>query len=336
MRYFSEREFGEAPRTTSEISLSVWQGLAWLVQERVQNNSFAERFPERCEDYPFDSAVICGVHVGRFETAIKTEIPALAEMEQSWRNSEGDGPYGRYQPSWKRIWQMSLIEQPLLPVIMDIIEFCWRVVSKPELGGYHDFFRHHHLGFDQETGRAAFREEVNRIFQRNGVALTLTEGGQVERLIPEPMVSAVRHSAFQTGDQELDELLETACRKFVMPVESEHRHALEQLWDAWERLKTLEDTDKRIGVTTMLDRLANPGQPKFRAFLECEARALTDAGNDLRIRHSETMQERLDEGVQVDYLFQRLFALIHYILRTTGGVVAGHHADDSVSEAAKH
>ena len=289
-----------------------------LVQERVENDSFAERFPERCQDFPFDSAVCWGIHVRRFEAALKTEIPALAEIEQNWRDSEGNGSYGLFQLPQKQIWQMSLIEQPSLPVIMDIIEFCWRVVSKPDLRYYHSFFQHHHLGFDQEAGRADFREEVNRTFQRNGVAFSLTEGGRIERLIPEPIGSVLRGCAFRSGDPELDQLLDTACRKFVMPAEDEHRDALEKLWYAWERIKTLEDIDKKTGATKMLDRLASPTQSQFRDLLDSEARALNSAGNSLRIRHSETTQERLEMTEQVDYLFQRMFALIHLFLSVTG------------------
>ena len=321
MRYFSDREFGEPARTITEISASVWLRLAQLIEERVENCSFAGRFPERCQDYPFEPGVICGVHILRLETALKSEIPALAEIEQNWRDSGGDGPYGRFAHLGKRIWQMSQVEQPPISVIMDIIEFCWRSVSKPEFGYYHSFFQHHHLRFDQETGQGEFREEVNRIFQRNGVAFTLTERGQIERVIPEPISSLVRYSDFQTGDQELDGLLETACRQFVMPEESERRDGLEKLWDAWERIKTIEDADKKTGAAKMLDRLASGAQPKFRKFLEDEATALTAAGNAFRIRHSETTQERLSRVVQVDYLFARMFVLIHAILSTIGAVI---------------
>ena len=52
-QYFSDRELGETPRTIYGISPAVWQGLVLLVQERVE-----------------------------------TEIPALGEIEQNWRDSE--------------------------------------------------------------------------------------------------------------------------------------------------------------------------------------------------------------------------------------------------------
>ncbi|MXZ91669.1 MAG: hypothetical protein F4W95_09290 [Chloroflexi bacterium] len=95
---------------------------------------------------------------------------------------------------------------------------------------------------------------------------------------------------------------------------------MEKLWDAWERLKTIEDVDKKKGVKVLLDKAAGSSQSKFRDLIEKEAIALTGAGNGLSIRHSETTQERLESSEQVDYLFLRMFSLIHLILHTTGRV----------------
>ena len=136
----------------------------------------------------------------------------------------------------------------------------------------------------------------------------------------ETLSNELRQADFRTGDAELDKLLESARQKFLAPSEDDHRDALEKLWDAWERLKTVDVGDKKLGSQKMLDEAAGSNQPKFRDLLEREARSLTDAGNSLRIRHSETVQERLETSEHVDYLFHRMFALIHLILKTTGRV----------------
>lgn len=320
-QYFSDRELGQMPRAVSEISPNVWQGIAWLIQERVENGSFGQRFPEKCQDYPHHSSVCYGTNIGQFEAAIKVAIPALAEIEQIWRDQENQAAYGFFRPDGKNLWEMSTMEQPPLMVVMDIIEFCWQNVSKSEQGQFHSFFQHWHLRFDKIAGQSEFRNEVNFVFQRNGVEFDLTEQGSIERLVPGPVGSALRSAVPQTGDAELDQLLETARRKILVPDENEHRDALEKLWDAWERLKTVEgeDSDKKsTKVKKLLDKSADPSQVQFRTLIESEARALTDAGNSFRIRHSETTQERLEASEQVDYLFQRMFSLIHFILRSTG------------------
>ena len=205
-----------------------------------------------------------------------------------------------------------------MTIMMDIIEFCWKSIGKPHEHYYHPFFAHHHLTFDQAVGQSEFRNEVNVVFRRNGVAFDLTEVGRIERLIPGPVGSALRGAVFQTGDAQLDQLLETARRKILLTDENEHRDALEKLWDAWERLKTVEVGDKKIGAAKMLDKAAGSLQPTLRTMLDNEAKALTDAGNKLSIRHSETTQERLETSEQVNYLFQRMFSLIELILRATG------------------
>lgn len=305
-QYFSDREVGERPRTNSEVSPTVWSGIDWLIQERIDDGSFRRNPHEK----HWESAK-------RFDATIKSHIPALSG----------------------RLDKVSRMEQPTLMDTMDIIEFCWKTVGKYERVNPYAFSGPVIESLDKQAGQMEFRESVNFVFRRNGVAFNLTEQGRIERLIPGPVGSALRSAVFQTGDAELDQLLETARRKILVPDEDEHRDALEKLWDAWERLKTVEHSDKAKGAAIMLDKAAGTSQPKLRDLLEEEAKALTGAGNKLRIRHSETNQERLETSQQVDYLFQRMFSLIHLILRSTGRVgsntdtiqmvpTSGQHKDD--------
>jgi hypothetical protein len=121
-------------------------------------------------------------------------------------------------------------------------------------------------------------------------------------------------SAFRTGDKSLDDLLGSARTKFLDPDPNVRREAIEKLWDAWERVKTLEPgPDKRSSVKALLDKVAD--EPAFREVLENEARTLTDVGNRFQIRHSETTQVPLQRNDHVDYFFHRLVALIWLVLR---------------------
>lgn len=296
MLYFSEREHGESPRVNREISPTVWGGISSLIQGRINDGSFGKSFSEVCSD---NSMWVCGVDIRSFKAAIEAEIPAL---------------------SLELVWQFSTIDTPYTTAILDVIEFCWRKVSKSEQVFFHGYLKHHHLSFDDGVGRSEFREDINRIFRRNGVAFTLTEGGRIERIVSETLSNELRLANFRTGDAQLNELLESARQKFLSPSADDHRDALEKLWDAWERLKTVVVDDKKLGSQKMLDEAAGSNQSKFRALLEQEAMSLTKAGNSLFIRHSETVQERLETSEHVDYLFHRMFALIHLILKTTGRV----------------
>ncbi|WP_147147051.1 hypothetical protein [Reyranella soli] len=287
--YFTEREFGVRPATVTTIDERVWGGLYVLIQTRIGDGSFGFRFPQQCPD--------------------------------------GNGPFGCDEQSFSRVmvaelpwikWPLSPEEVPETPVILDLLEFSAAAVGEPVVGTFHSFFDHHHLSWDRATGLAKFVAEVNLLFRRNAVAYELSSDGQARRILPQPIADALGWTLFQTGDPESDRLLEASRRKIVSPKPEDRQDALEKLWDAFERLKTLEPgPNKRAQAGALLDRVAVPGA-RFREMLAAEAANLTSIGNSFRIRHSETTQEPLTSLDQIDYLFVRMFALIRLLLKASG------------------
>jgi hypothetical protein len=87
------------------------------------------------------------------------------------------------------------------------------------------------------------------------------------------------------------------------------------LWDAWERLKTLETGRKKQSIESILAKASK--DKAFRDMLNTEAMALTKIGNDFAIRHHETTKVHITEAAHYDFLFHRLFALIALLLRAT-------------------
>lgn len=293
MTYFSEREEGERPRGNEQIGEAAWGGLQALIRTRIDDGSFGATYPEACPD----GRGPVGTNESSFWQAMQAEIRGMPE----------------------RPWYATPEGPPRTLDILDMLEFCWRCVGKPEQRGYHKYFGHHHLSFDIEAGRAEFTEAVNRIFRRNGLVYELTSAGRIERLAPPVLRERLASSRFRTPDSELNRMLETARAKFLDPDEAVRRESLEALWDAWERLKTLGvGADKKTQVIALLDTTAGPSSPKFRESLEREARELTWIGNNLQIRHSEVTQERLSQSAHVDYLFHRLFGLVLLVLRMNG------------------
>jgi hypothetical protein len=204
------------------------------------------------------------------------------------------------------------------PAVLDFLEFCYRAIGKPESGDYHSYHGHYHLYFKPEEGKTAFREAINRIFSRNGMAYEFNSDGSIVRLAPEGLRDILMPTVFRTRDSVLNSLLEAARTKYLNRNPTVRQEALEKLWDAWERLKTIEPgKDKKESATALLNR-ASP-EPTFRNALENEATELTRIGNKFRIRHAETSQVPLQLSEHVDYLFHRLFALIILFLKTTGG-----------------
>ena len=76
----------------------------------------------------------------------------------------------------------------------------------------------------------------------------------------------------------------------------------------WQRQK------KRAGA--LLDKAAT--EPNFRGMLEQKAKELTEIGNRFMIRHTETDKIPIEDLLQVDYLFQRMFSIIILLLKRSG------------------
>ena len=297
MLYFSEQEKGKAPREKEEINETVWRGIQGLITTGVLNGSFGAKYPLTCPD----GTAVVDTDVETFKKVMAADIPELPE-------------YSKYEPQYP--WENWTTDDLTTTNILEIVQFCWKSIGKPIQKEYHDYFRHYHLEFEEEEGRDAFRESVETIFRRNGIAYELTDEGRIKRLVPLVFSEALVDTYFNTGDRELDRLLSRAKKKFIDPDPDTRREALEPLWDAWERLKTIDDQDnKRLGITEILNATAGSESSKFRGALDEEATTLTEIGNSLRIRHSETNQEQLAKSEHVDYLFYRLYSLIHLILR---------------------
>ena len=288
--YLREMEEGKRPRDQEEICQGAWDGIRAHIRTRINNGSFGVSFPATCEE----SNETTGCDEGDFWRALKAEIPSLQKYSQF------DFPK----------------DLPRTLDILYMIQFCWGCVGEPVQIRYHEFFQHHHLRFDIDTGRKKFRRDINRILQCNDLAYELTKEGHIKRLVDPVLYEAIESTEFRTGDVVLDGFLKKARSKFFEPDETTRREALEALWDAWERLKTLgSGRDKKAQTTSLLDGVAGSSSTKFRATLEREAKELSHIGNSLQIRHSEIDQEILSESEYVDYLFHRLFCFIQMILR---------------------
>jgi hypothetical protein len=287
--YYTDREIGPRPRTTDIIGQVVWGGIYALIAARLADNSFGYRFPETCPD----GYGISGHDNQMLTLTVAAEIPQVD-------------------------WPLSPAVVPPTPTILDVLEFVAASVGKPIEGSYHSFFRHHHLSFNREDGLSKFVADISALFIRNGIAYELTPEGIAQRLLPQGLHELLIETAFQTEDGETDRLLEAARRQFTSPHLDARRDALEKLWDAFERIKTLEPgRDKKVQADALLDRAA-AGSLKFREMLGLEAKALTEIGNTFRIRHAETTQEMLSDPAQIDYLFHRMFSFVRFVLRATG------------------
>jgi hypothetical protein len=84
----------------------------------------------------------------------------------------------------------------------------------------------------------------------------------------------------------------------------------EKIWDALERLKTYYVVyNKKNSVKKIVNDMAN-GQEDFVNLFNTEFKALTDIGNDYRIRHHETNKIDITDSRYYDYFFNRCLSLM--------------------------
>ena len=171
-------------------------------------------------------------------------------------------------------------------------------------------------------GQRAFqllRKDVQSFCVSSQISYDVALDGTIIRFGLEPLSAVLTDAFFRTGDTELDGLLHSARQKYLDRDTSTHRESIERLWDAWERLKTIEPgKDKPAQISALFSRLSVGTE--FREMIDKEGRELTVIGNTFMIRHTETNKIPISVEAEVDFLFHRLFSLVWILLRETGRV----------------
>ena len=198
-----------------------------------------------------------------------------------------------------------------------LIEFLYTHSAEPTLTRYHSFFNHYDIGdFSIESGQKKFTNEINALFNKVKVPFQLSSG-KVIKMGNEIFEKVIDPNIFNTGDELTNKLLKDSINFFKETDRTNRSTGLEKLWDSWERIKTLEDNDKKAGVEKLLKKgIANE---ELRKEIEYEAKILTNIGNHFQIRHFEQDKIRLNDE-DVDYLFYRLFNLILRLLMGTNRI----------------
>jgi len=295
--YFSDREQGSKPRVVEVIGAKAWHGIAAIVESRVEDRSLGFGFPAICPDYDLP----VGTDRRKFSRVLSAEIPEI------------DFPFDES-------------EVPETIIILDLIEFVHRHVGAPIERDFHSFFRHYHLAFDVEAGKHKYCGDINRLFARQGLAYELSTNGHISRIATTPPEISLQNSEFNTGDATLDNLLSRAKQRYFAPGPDAAIEAVKELWDAWERLKTVIDpSNKKRSISSLI--LYAGKEPAFVEAIESEALTLTKIGNDFQIRHHEVGKSPLESVAQVRYLFQRLYALIELLIPHFDGDTTGGQSD---------
>lgn len=283
--FYSDRMNGPVPRTHETLAESTSEGLKTLITRRIQGDWLAKEFPSYCPD----GNGITGTNQYDIGPDLSALVPGVA---------------------WP-LWQHAVSDETLF----DVLDYVGQRIAKPSSGEWHSFFRHHELRFDEAAGRAEFRAAVNLVLSRGGTVFEMAPQMLIQRIGVPEVQEAFRQLRPATDDATLDSLLETARTLYLSRAAADRTTAVEKLWDAFERLKTIDDpSDKRKSVEALLDHIPDAA---IRTVVSEEMRTLTDVGNQFQIRHHEVGKHPVPADAQ-DYLASRIVTLIVFLLGQSG------------------
>ena len=168
--------------------------------------------------------------------------------------------------------------------------------------------------YEKYNSDGAFAAQLNALFKLNSINYRFEQG----RLVNTLNVSIGRKEISSIHEKGLKELVIEAEKYYH---EGNKQIAVEKLWDAFERLKTYYSPalNKPSSANKIIDDMS-ASNPNFKIMYETEFKALTNIGNEFRIRHHETTKIDITDNRQYDYFYKRCLALISVaILYLEGG-----------------
>lgn len=154
--------------------------------------------------------------------------------------------------------------------------------------------------------------DINKNFYKHGMVYEIGSDGKILKKLPDELVELINQSNhFEFKDVELRNLISQACSKFKSHIIAERKISLEKLWDAFERIKTQLDSNKKNSVSKLISSLEVSSS--FREHIEDEMNTLTKIGNSFQIRHSETDKTPITHHDEIDYLFHRCLSLLNLL-----------------------
>lgn len=184
-----------------------------------------------------------------------------------------------------------LLASYFTPFIFDVIEYQFNELSTRE--------------------KAPFQAAINDSLRKDNLSFRLSDRGLIELQVDHEVLSPeIIADVDLIAEPGIRDLMKEAIEKHMQPTVQAHRDAVEKIWDALERLKSYYTTmDKRASVSKIIGDMAD-GDQNYTALFNAEFKALTDIGNDYRIRHHETNKIDITDPRYYDYFFNRCLSLI--------------------------
>lgn len=153
------------------------------------------------------------------------------------------------------------------------------------------------------TEGQAFEGEINKVIGKYGYNLVSGKIQSIELFQTEIVLPQ--------NDENLRELVQRA-QSFVYENDSDGiQSALEKIWDAFERVKTVyKGKDKKDSLNKLKENISS-GSQEMCLYLENEFAFLTSLGNEYQIRHFETNKKAFPSDEMKKYFYNRCASLVN-------------------------
>ena len=273
---YSDRTEGPKPRDIEALPKETKRALLGLVQRKIIGNWFAKNFPIECED----GNGIAGTDRSGLQDALNAIIPNLtyplaskadsklpelvdhAEIADAAKTPKANGTFEFY-PGKANGTQPIVVTDS---AVFDLLEYTAQKIALPEQGEWHSFPKHYELCFgskSHEEAQKIFKKEVNKLLGRGRViyeCVSVDDTLQIQRIGTPEVRRLMADLQPNSEDKELDNLITEARKRYLSHKEDERRIGLEKLWDAFERLKTIEPladgkSNKKASAEQLLSRI---------------------------------------------------------------------------------
>ncbi len=182
--------------------------------------------------------------------------------------------------------------------LFDVIELLYDLVSEPLEGTHHSWENcgMHYSTFNQPSGRAKFRSEINEILSDYKEGYELVENGEVVEKADKGVETLLTATLPRVLGTDATGIVEEAIALF------RRRHAT--------------PTDRKNAVRMLADTLELL-RPKLKSAISAKDEAdLFNIANNFAIRHNNDKQKtRYDRSLWLSWMFYFYLATLHYALR---------------------
>ncbi len=302
MPLFTERNnLRKEIEKTYDINPDMYDLILDLCREYFIN--LAWKYPLCCQD---DEVSIYNYSKTKLVRSLKFEIPNLIdedrndfvrpEISQDWKTKEWYRNYDQY-------------------AVIDLAEYVYKNVQDYENVKEHSYYGHTHIRFYKNRQyhycKGNFRYALNALFKKGGLLYAMDQNGEIERIVSnKETLKQLKEASSNSDDKSLKELIDSALSFYSKPNPENIQVALEKIWDAFERIKTIyPNLGKKDSSNKLIDAISM-GEDNYKNLLFNEFVELNYIGNNFRIRHHETNKIEIVDNRHKEYLFNRCASLL--------------------------